>query len=178
MPTDRGGSGSVAIRCSRPKGASPGPPGNHTHDPELQAVSRRVPITTLARAGLITLALASALLSACVTTSFRPDPSQTAAPGARIAPADVRVLKALPAEPYRNLGAIETYVSGHQSSEAVLRRARKAAAAGGTDAIVPDPAGTPFIEPHNDRGMQTVVAQPCCFTFLALRLGDSSPAPR
>lgn len=127
--------------------------------------------------GLVAASLAAALISGCVSTSFRPDPSRTAGPVPRVSPSAVRVLRTLPAQPYQILGRIEAYLSGHHSSEAVLSKVRKAAAAAGANAVVADPAGTLFAEPYR-YGTDSVSPEAVSYSFIALRLPDPLSAAR
>lgn len=126
--------------------------------------------------GLIAASLA-ALLLGCVSTSFQADPSHTAGQVSLVSPSAVRVLRSLPAQPYQALGRIEASVSGHHSSEAILLKVRKAAAAVGANAIVADPAGTLFAEPSRQE-MDSVSPEASSYTFIALRLPDPSSASR
>ena len=127
--------------------------------------------------GLVAASLAAALVSGCVSTSFRPDPSHTAEQVPQVSPSAVRVLRSLPAQPYQLLGRIEASLSGHHSTEAVLSKVRRAAAAVGANVVVPDGAGTLFAEPYR-YGTDSVSPEAVSYTFIALRLPDSSSAAR
>ena len=121
--------------------------------------------------GLAAATLAVALLSGCVSTSFQPDPSRSPGRFPVVSPSDVHVFRSFPAQPYQKLGVIEANLSGHHTSEAVLREVRQAAGAIGANAIVCEPGSTLFAEPSSHL-MDVVSPEAVSFTFSALRLID------
>lgn len=125
--------------------------------------------------GALAAAVSLPLLGGCVSTSWLP--AENVAPGvqASVSPAEVAVLRALPAAPHQSLGTIEVWLSGRHSSAAVLAKVRKKAAAVGADAVVLLPGSTLFAEPMSVEN-EVVSPQALSYSFTAIRRLESPPS--
>jgi hypothetical protein len=88
------------------------------------------------RTGILIGASSFLLLSACISTSFRPAQNfdtRDLSPGS---PAAVRVLRSPPNEAFLTLGEIVVEISGSHSGDTIIRKARERAATIGADTII------------------------------------------
>lgn len=75
-------------------------------------------------------------LSACVSTSFSPVENFEVGSLPPVSPTAVSVLSSPPGDAFRELGTIDTYISGVFTLESATRKACERAATIGADAIV------------------------------------------
>ena len=117
----------------------------------------------------------SLLLGGCVSTTWVP--AEDLAPGvqASVSPAEVAVLRSLPAAPHESLGTIEVWLSGRHSAAAILGKVREKAAAVGADAVVLMPGTTLFAEPMSIEN-EVVSPQAVSYSFTAIRHLESLPS--